>query len=231
MYEDTHKTVEGVEYKLCKGNCGEWYPMNEDYFYKAKANKTDGYYTYCKKCATKKALNNRNKNRDENLAKMRVYGREYMRRPDRKIKQRENSKNMRKKGVYKSWVNKNKDKIKQYRINKSMHHSHSITKEEWNKCKEYFNNECAYCGLPIVEHYITYKGQRKLSDFHKEHVYHDGSNDLSNCVPACRDCNSYKWKFKLEEWYNESNENYTEERLNKINKWINEDYKLHIKEK
>jgi hypothetical protein len=39
-------------------------------------------------------------------------------------------------------------------------------------------------------------------------------------------CNSKKWAFTLEEWYNEENENYDKERLHKIIKWLEEDYKL-----
>ena len=54
-YEETHKIIDGIEYKVCKGICGEWYPMSNEYFYKNKSNKTDGYHTYCKVCASKKS--------------------------------------------------------------------------------------------------------------------------------------------------------------------------------
>ncbi len=105
-----------------------------------------------------------------------------------------------------------------------MHKKHEITKNEWELCKEYFVYKCAYCGLPIEEHYNQYKGEIRLTDFHKEHVNHDGSNDLSNCIPSCKNCNSEKHTSTLEEWYNKENENFTEERLEKILNWLNNDY-------
>jgi hypothetical protein len=110
-----------------------------------------------------------------------------------------------------------------------------MSKREWISCKSYFINEngawcCAYCGLPIEEHFKTYNGELKNVDFHKEHVIHNGADDLSNCIPSCQSCNCQKWEFQLEEWYNESNPNFTQERLNKIYKWLQFDYKLYIEE-
>jgi hypothetical protein len=32
-YENNHRCINGVEYKLCL-ECSKWYPMNEEYFYK-----------------------------------------------------------------------------------------------------------------------------------------------------------------------------------------------------
>lgn len=63
---------------------------------------------------------------------------------------------------------------------------------------------------------------------HKEHVIDDGSNKLDNCVPACKDCNGHKWEYPLENWYNDNNPFFSQEKLDKINKWTNEDYKLYI---
>ena len=126
-------------------------------------------------------------------------------------------------GKVKEWIKNNPDKLKGYVAN---HQSHNITKKEWEYCKQYFNYECAYCGLPLSEHYRKYKGERIKSDFHKEHVDHNGTNDLSNCIPSCTSCNSQKWKFELDTFYNESNGNYTQERYDKIKQWLNEDYKV-----
>lgn len=91
-------------------------------------------------------------------------------------------------------------------------------------CKQYFNYECAYCGLPLEEHYIIYAGNLILGDFHKEHVDHFGSNDLSNCVPACKSCNSSKHDFEFNKWYNTDNHKFNIERYNKIIKWLNVDW-------
>ncbi|WP_412729342.1 HNH endonuclease [Cytobacillus praedii] len=92
---------------------------------------------------------------------------------------------------------------------------------EWVACKNYFNDSCAYCGLHIDEHFEEFN-----QDLHRDHVNHEGANDLSNCIPACKRCNGSKWKFELVEWYSEKNENYSIERLGRIHKWLNEDYLL-----
>lgn len=69
---------------------------------------------------------------------------------------------------------------------------------------------------------------KRREDLHREHVVHDGSNKLDNCVPSCKWCNSKKWEYALDEWYRETYEHFDEERLQKIHKWLNEDHKLYI---
>jgi hypothetical protein len=131
---------------------------------------------------------------------------------------------------YRKWQNNNKDKIKQYREQRELHGDHKVNRSEWESCKRYFNDCCAYCGLPLEEHYNRYKGEMKLTDFHKEHVEHNGANDLSNCIPSCKTCNSSKHTDKLEDWYTKNKEFFSQERLDNIHKWLNEDYKIYIKE-
>jgi hypothetical protein len=60
-YNQIHKTINDVEYKLCS-ECKEWFPMNEDYFYKWKYSTTDGYRSICKKCDIKRTQQNRENN-------------------------------------------------------------------------------------------------------------------------------------------------------------------------
>lgn len=222
-YKETHKIIDYLEYKLCS-DCSEWHPMTEEYFYKNKSS-SDGFNPYCKKKTVERTLNNRNKNREENLAKMREYGREYMKRPERKENRREVMRKLVAEGKQKEWQRENKDKVKGY--NKK-HNNHTISKEEWLSCKEYFNNECAYCGLTFGEHKEKFN-----QDLHKEHVIHDGLNDLSNCIPSCKSCNSSKSDQTIHQWYRVDNglcDSYSEVRLKKINKWLIDDYKLYIKE-
>jgi 5-methylcytosine-specific restriction endonuclease McrA len=199
------------------------FPATQDYFYKTNKN---GLFPYCKECAkfkTKKwqkdnseiyyaGIEKRNKNLKESQKQI----------------MRNHAKMQRLNGYQKLYRQNNKEKFKKYRYERQ-HKNHKISAKEWKACKEYFNNQCAYCGLPIEEHYIIYKGERKLGDFHKEHVIHNGKNDLSNCVPSCKSCNSQKWEYKFEDWYNENNSVYGTERLNKIYRWLNEDYKSCIK--
>lgn len=133
------------------------------------------------------------------------------------------------KGNYKNWQEKNRDRIKQYNENRRMHKKHKISEKEWEDCKRYFNNKCAYCGLPIDKHFNVFRGELRLTDFHKEHVDHDGSNDLSNCVPSCKKCNSSKRDSVFEIWYTPEKEFYREERLIKLHKWLDNDF-LNYKE-
>jgi hypothetical protein len=212
-YEENHKIINGVEYKKCK-ICNEWFPMNEEYFYKNKTNRTDGYHTYCKECTKEKTY----KWQAANIEKKREHSRIWHLNPERREKIRSNHRKYKQNGGYKKWQQTHPEKIRKYR-NKRQHKIHEISNEEWESCKRYFNYSCAYCGMTEEEHKRKYNQQ-----LHKEHVEHEGANDLSNCVPACKLCNSSKWETSLEEWYTPSNKHYNLERLNKILKWLNEDY-------
>ncbi|MFC0903804.1 HNH endonuclease [Clostridium sp. MT-14] len=216
-YEESHKIINGQLYKLCS-KCNNWLPCTEEYFYKtnSKYHKGDGLFPYCKECNKKKALKWQYNNYDH--WKEIVAVRDAT--PEKRDRTRELAKKQKENGYYKQYQQENKDKFQKYARKRKLHKEHNITQEEWNKCKKYFNNSCAYCGI-LEEEAKEQQGQY----LHKEHVDYNGANDLSNCVPACKSCNSQKWEFKLEEWYNKNNPNFTQERLNKINKWLNEDYK------
>jgi len=108
------------------------------------------------------------------------------------------------------------------------HKNHDVTKQEWYDCKKFFNFECAYCGLSIEEHWITYGNNKKLGDFHKDHLICNGKNNLSNCVPSCQGCNLSKHTFTINQWYNPENSNYTQDRYHHIYLWIRYDYKKFI---
>ena len=117
------------------------------------------------------------------------------------------------------YQNREKDKIKSYREKHSLRKKHEISDSEWEACKNYFNNSCAYCGLSEDEHKILYN-QR----LHKEHAINNGANDLSNCVPACKICNGKKWSMDFDDWYIPSNESYSGVRYIKIINWLTDDY-------
>lgn len=220
--------MEVVIIKTCS-ICEENKPLNE-YYSQVKKNKNNEQYTYyqpyCKECAKKKSKKWMGENDEQYREKMKVRTIKRGQRPEKKIYQRNWAKEQRSSGYYKKWQNKNKDKVKNYN---EQHRNHDIDDSEWKDCKEYFYNECAYCGLHISEHFITYAGELKHTDFHREHVDYDGANDLSNCVPSCRDCNSSKWQYDFEEWYSPENETYDKYRYNKIIKWLKDDYKIYMK--
>lgn len=206
--------------KVCK-QCNEEKAITDFYMQNIRS-KSKGDHVYynpiCKACVIKKA---RQRNLD-NYEEFKRRSRDDYRNGRVMNVQKQNSENRRLNGKFKEWQKQNPEKLKGYGLN---HKTHIITKKEWLVCKEYFNNECAYCGLPIEEHYLTRLGITKLGDFHKEHVDHEGSNDLSNCVPSCKSCNSSKHTSKLENWYDENNPNFKKEKLDKIYKWIDEDSK------
>lgn len=239
-YKDCHKTINGIEYKMCK-ECFNWFEMNEENF-KVQPSQKDGYSQRCRECQEKYNHNNYMKNREKRIEASKKWRlehpdkvEEYWRRqndkkdPDRILYKRHAAKLSRDRGHVKRWWNEHPERVKYYQ-EKRQHKNHKINKNEWENCKKYFNYECAYCGLPLSEHCFTRKGETKLCDFHKEHVDHQGLDDLSNCVPACLNCNSCKWEFPLEMWYNENNERYLQKRYDKIIKWITEDYKQYQEE-
>lgn len=208
-----------MECKICK-ICGEEKPLSEFYMQITKRKNGEQYNWYqttCKECLrirTAKWIAD-NPERYKVLAK---------RRDDSRILQfRERSKERRLAGKNKEWDQNNKDKMKEYQKRRSQHKKHNIKKKEWTSCKKYFNYECAYCGINEEEAKI-----KTNNALHKEHFDHNGSNGLDNCVPACKNCNSQKYTFKFEEWYNKDNPIFNIERYNKIIKWINGDYKNSI---
>lgn len=221
-YELCHKEVNGIIYKLCN-ICGKWFISDLNNFHKNKCA-PDGLFPYCKDCNKKKG----SKDYKDNQEAHNKYQRESYKQDKHNMREKNRiwGKVRRERGEYLEWQHNNPDKIKQYSDN---HKSHKISKKEWIECKEYFNNSCAYCGLPIEEHFIKVKGEIKLSDFHKEHLIHGAKNDLSNCVPSCKSCNSKKHTFTINKWYNKDNSIYSYERYHKIYLWIRFDYKKYRK--
>lgn len=232
IWDATHRINENDKVERCCSKCGEWMEENEDYFYlmnKKKSNKR--YASECKKCRIDRTLKNHFKNREKYLA----YFKEcYHDDPQKYIDwDRENKKlNPELHKLNQSnWRKSHPEKCREYNKERNINKKHTIFKKEWISCKGYFGNACAYCGLPIEEHYFTRKGITKLGDLHKDHVDNNGANDLSNCVPACRSCNSSKHDALLEDWYNKNNAVFSIERESKILSWLTEDYKQYIKEK
>lgn len=228
-YDKRHRiNTDGVEEKLCT-KCDNWLIMSADNFYTDKVS-PDGLNTWCKICHQERAKKYHKENYDECrerekkwFKKNADYVKEYWRQYDQEKPEV-------KKEISRLWRQNNPERIKEYNLFRYQHKNHKVTTKEWEACKKYFNHDCAYCGLHIEDHYIVFAGVTKLGDFHKEHVNHNGDNDLSNCVPACKSCNTSKHTDTLDKWYNEKNSNFTQERYEKIIRWINEDYQYYIEE-
>lgn len=207
------------EIKTCR-ICSIDYPATTEYFYKNKSSK-DGLHSWCKYCTKEKSLKRFEDNRKEdNERRKRWYEENKEHTLKRQKVSNENNKESNK--INQSiWRKENKDKVKIYNLDRKLHKKHDITTIEWEICREYFNFECGYCGISEIEAKEKY-GQ----NLHKDHANPNGTNDISNCIPACKSCNSSKHDSELTDWYNSTNVNYTDERSLKIFKWLQGDYKL-----
>lgn len=191
--------------------CGETKSINEFYSQK-KYSENKGNWIYynpeCKECTKEKT----GKWRKENPERLREITNNQSKRRIRKITDRDRK-------YRKEYRRNNKDKMRKYNEDRK-HKKHDITDEEWRNCKRYFKSRCAYCGMMEHTHRKLYNQQ-----LHKEHVDHVGGNDLSNCVPSCKNCNSQKWTYEFEDWYNPDNKIFKEDRFDKIIKWLTTDHK------
>ncbi|MEY8695898.1 HNH endonuclease [Bacillus safensis] len=155
----------------------------------------------------------------ENKEQFKNTLKKYKQKPELKMKQRLYNQKWRDNGGLSDWQAKNKDMILLYAKNREKK-NHKISKMEWENCKNYFNNCCAYCGFSEEEHMSKFR-----QGLHRDHVNNLGENDLSNCVPACKACNSSKGVKELIDWLQD---NFHVERcsivLMKINAWIENDH-------
>ena len=72
--------------------------------------------------------------------------------------------------------------------------------------------KCAYCDKDLDSKSATID--------HIVPKFKGGHNVKSNMICSCSKCNRSKGSVLLEDWYNPSNSYYSEERLGKINHWI-----------
>lgn len=196
-----------------------------DNYYSRDKVKSNGdryiyYFPYCIDCAKEKST----KWAEENPEKRKAVKKRYDDKPEEKIRLYKSNRKRLENGKYREWHRNNKDRVRKYRIYRESNKTHEISKEEWEACKEYFNNECAYCGISNQEAKIVYKNY-----LHKDHANHQGANDLSNCIPACKSCNGSKYTSDLVVWYTDKL-CFSQERLSKIQKWLESDYMFYIQE-
>jgi hypothetical protein len=233
-YEREHKIIEGIDYKLCNKHHiffpeeSPWIPATTEYFYYSKCNSMDHLHPCCIKCGKIKSIQWQKDNPE--WYKELSHKKNINPNPKTKKTWKNHSQEQRDEGYRKEWEDKNPIKIRQYTENRKVK-IHCISAKEWTFTKLYFGNACAYCGLKIEDHFKKYKGILRPQDLHRDHKDDNGANDISNCVPACNSCNSSKYNHPFKEWYTVNNPVFSQERLNKINKWLDEDYKLYIEVK
>jgi hypothetical protein len=241
-YEDYNKMIDGTLYKKCY-DCNEWIMADLDHFSKVNENK-DGLNTRCKLCQKKYNLEYYSKTRDHQIELSKKNQKDNWDRHKEKVYEYyHNNEAYRLRQIAYAQTDKYREGQSKWRRTESgkrcakisgekrSQKKHKVDKREWVACKEYFNNECAYCGLPITQHFRKHNDKFVLHDLHKEHVDDEGSIYLDNCIPSCQSCNSSKRKQKLFKWYNIKNPKFEQIRLDKILQWLSYDYKKYINPK
>ena len=173
--------------------CGIEKPL-DDFF--ARKSATDGRMSWCKKCKIAAIYKWREKNAD----KWREYIRNEIKRPHRAEKRKKYiqsaraielnravERNPKTRATRKAWRKANPDKCNMYAQQKRARRlkacgESKITSKEWRECKERFRNRCYYCGK-----------NKKLTLDHIKPLSRGGKHELSNIVPACKECNNSKW--------------------------------------
>jgi len=81
--------------------------------------------------------------------------------------------------------------------------------DDWFNAIKYFDYKCAYCGQ-----------DRKLVQEHMTPLSIGGTYNKDNVVPSCRTCNNDKRSSDLKTWYKKGSFRYSDERFNKIERYI-----------
>jgi len=208
--------------KTCS-DCGETLPLSEYYSVNQTTKEGEKYKWYmrcCKECNKNRTRKWRKENTDG-------YKKQYTKLNNtekQKEKLKKSNRERRESGKYREWQQsfEGKQYLNVYNGYRRQNKTHLITDEEWRKCKKYFNNRCAYCGV-TEDKAIETQGNR----LHKEHAIHNGANDISNCIPSCKRCNSRKWANDYTDWYTEENPVFNQNRLTKIKNWLERDFEKH----
>ncbi|WP_063562997.1 HNH endonuclease signature motif containing protein [Paenibacillus sp. O199] len=213
-WNELHQEIEGVDHKLCN-KCNDYHPSTDEYFYINKNNSIDGLYPYCKKSAILSSCENQKTNKERSYKQHEKY------RKSEKYKKwgRKHGLEQRKSGYSLNYQRNNKDRVYFYA---ALHRIHDITSIEWNKCLLFFEYKCAYCGITQEEN--KRNCNQKLQ---KDHVDHEGYNDLRNAVPACRRCNSSKHQSGVLNWYSQQ-PFYCIDRFRKLTTWITIEYQKYL---
>lgn len=189
----------------CKNNK----PLNQ--FTKSKEQK-DGFSRRCKLCTrinSKKYYYNNRKKRQQGAIQYYIlhknekkqYNKEYQK--NNLIRFRQNGKRWRDKNKIrerlrmKEWEKNNPDKVREKRRrrrNLELHTKGLHTEQEWQEKKKEYNYRCAYCGIHenALKKKYTYKNWWSLTEDHIQALSKNGSDYITNIIPACISCNSSK---------------------------------------
>lgn len=222
QYIMNHRINNGIIERRCS-KCQDWLVEDINNYYMRNKKKPElGYSPECKKCVIERSaiIQNNNKERSDQ------YKRNWRKKNKEKAKKQSadwhQTHKERRQEDLRRFVRLNPEKVKEYGQN---HRIHDITKNEWECCLIIFDHRCVYCGISEEESLKIYK-----QVLHKDHYDPNGVNNLSNAVPACKMCNSFKHQDDAEIWFR-SQEFFDEDSLEHIKWWITEGYKEFIEDK
>jgi len=220
-----------MEIKKCL-KCNNEFPATSEYFVRVKKCK-NGISNECKECKRQQAK----AYREENKRKICEYTKRYSLKSQEKIKayrkkynkkynKRYHEKNPDYNKMYylknlekciqtnKMWYETNKESCrKRYndRRAKKKELLSTLTLEQWQEIKVFFNFKCVYCGK-----------EKPLEQDHFIPLSKDGEYTKTNIVPACKSCNCSKYNLDFFEWYPRQLF-YNKKREQKILKFLNYD--------
>jgi len=170
-------------YKFCS-SCNEELPANDDYFFNGGKDE-NGLTSQCKKCqsGSEYGTNRPNYHREDGMWECKGCG-ETFERTDENFYTSGNGLMVRCKSCHTKDTNESRRQAEN-------DVESDLSVEAWEKIKQSFNGECAYCGL-------------ETDSLERDHVVplsDRGDTVPENIVPACGTCNRSKGSKSLSEWY------------------------------
>lgn len=178
--------------------CKENYPKTKEFF-----PKVEKYEYLCRACT-----NTARRNSESNKLRKKKYYEAH--KEEICLKAREYRESKHKAGTF---IEGKRDSVKQRcksqrrkALKRGLTATFNFT--QWEECKNFFNNRCAYCGK-----------EDGLAQDHFIPLANGGGYDKFNIVPACMMCNSHKRDLDFFEWYRQQ-DFYSKEREQKILKYL-----------
>lgn len=200
---DPPKPREG--FKHCS-KCGKELPNTSEYFKNNKGShggltarcrecikeQRKKYYEENKEWISEKEKQYYQKHKAEHYAYCRKYRQEhpkvYILTEQQRVRKKENDKIYHQLHKEEARINRHNYKAKKRQL------PNTLTEQQWQVIKDYFDNKCCYCGK-----------EKLLTQDHFIPVSKGGEYTHNNILPACGSCNSSKGNRNFFEWYPKHN--------------------------
>lgn len=200
-------------YRICS-KCFRELPLNDDYFHRNKKH-ANGFHSECKECRGIKFTPDNQKSTKEGYKICTSCGKEkpfdaFNKHAIGYLGLRPTCKECRSKERKTEKVRNQRNVSHQKRRSMKKNTVSNYSIDDWKKCLEFFNHQCAYCGA-------------SKDVFHKDHVIpisKGGGFIPSNIICACELCNITKGNRDVFKWFRKQ-PFYSLERERKIREFIN----------